>query len=71
MKITKYGNRKYFVSKLGYVTLTDIVKVVKEGNEIQVTCHKTRTDITNQTLLKCLEYKGNLQASEIYQFLRK
>lgn len=71
MKLIKYENRKLYSPKTGYRTYPQVAAHLQNGGTIQVTCGRTRLDITTSVLRKCMEYKANLSDTEIYDFLRK
>jgi len=49
--IKRYNNRKlYDTEKGGYVTLNDIITMVRSGIEIKVKHHKTNVDCTDDVL---------------------
>lgn len=53
--IKRYSNRKlYDVDARRYVTLEDIGKMVRDGDEVQVLGHATGEDLTQTTLLQVL-----------------
>ena len=53
--ITRYVNRKlYNHSDGGYTTLTEIREAIQGGDEITVTCKRTKNNITDMILQKCL-----------------
>jgi polyhydroxyalkanoate synthesis regulator protein len=51
LEIVKYSNRKLYDKQVGrYITLTDMVNIVRAGIEFRVVDHKTRLDVTNEVL---------------------
>ena len=57
-EIIRYDNRKlYDKTNRQYISLKNLVEVVKAGEKIRVTKHKTDKDITYQTLVKVLSCK--------------
>ena len=45
--IKKYANRRlYDTEKSGYVTLTDVAHMIKEGRQVEVVDAKTKEDVT-------------------------
>jgi polyhydroxyalkanoate synthesis regulator protein len=60
IKITKYPNRRFYISGSGgrYLTLTQIAKM-PEGT-YQVTDHRTRMDLTRKTALTA-KYKEEMK----------
>jgi polyhydroxyalkanoate synthesis regulator protein len=53
MEIVRYKNRKLYVKEFrNYTTLTEIEENLKAGKTINVVCHKTKNDITEDTLLQ-------------------
>lgn len=68
MKIIKrYQNRKlYDTQESSYVTLDEIAKMIKNGDDLRVIDNKTKNDITAATLTQLLyetERKAKTQAS--------
>ena len=65
--IKRYQNRKlYDTHESSYVTLDEIAKMIKNGEEIQVIDNKTKNDITVATLTQLLyesERKSDAQPS--------
>ena len=59
--IRRYSNRKlYDTQDSHYVTLTDLAKLIRDGEEIQVTSKDTGKDLTTATLAQIIfeETKG-------------
>lgn len=54
MQVIRYKNRKMFVPRQGYVTLNEICEAMQRGVNVQVTDHKNKNDITNETLLRAI-----------------
>ena len=72
MNIINYQNRKLYNKDTStYVTIPEILTHVRTGGEVKATCHVTRTDVTDQVLKRCIEYKTNLYKDELYAFLRQ
>ena len=65
--IKRYQNRKlYDTHESAYVTLNEIAKMIKSGEDLRVIDNKTKNDITASTLTQLLyetERKTNVQAS--------
>ena len=61
--INRYSSRRlYNTATSDYVTLDDIAKLIREGNDIKVTDKKTGEDLTRQVLLQIIsdhESKGD------------
>ena len=65
LKIVRYDNRKlYCVTTSNYVTLLDIVGLINQSYNIQVTNHKDKRDITTSTLLNCFRALEDSNAIE-------
>lgn len=48
---TRYQNRKlYDRQKRRYIIAPDLLASVREGNEVQIICHRTKNDITEAVL---------------------
>ncbi len=53
--INRYSSRRlYNTSSSDYVTLDDIAKLIREGNDIKITDKKSGDDITRQILLQII-----------------
>lgn len=65
--IKRYQNRKlYDTQESSYVTLDEIAKMIKNGEDLRVIDNKTKNDITAATLTQLLyetERKAKTQAS--------
>lgn len=65
--IKRYQNRKlYDTHESSYVTLDEIAKMIRNGEELRVVDNKTKNDITSATLTQLLyesEKKAKNQAS--------
>lgn len=49
--IRRYGNRKlYSAEESRYITLAYLGDKIREGDEVLVTSHSSKKDITNETL---------------------
>ncbi len=54
-KIKRYGNRKFYdTDSRKYVTLSDIARIIRRGEDVEVVDHSTGQDITAQTLIQIL-----------------
>ena len=66
--IVKYSNRKmYCTNQSKYVTLTDLIERVREGNTVTVMDYVTKQDITEKTLAMAVAVTGGL--SNIQQLI--
>lgn len=53
--IRRYSNRKlYDTQQSCYVTLTDLAKLIRDGEEIRVTEHESGKDLTSATLCQII-----------------
>jgi polyhydroxyalkanoate synthesis repressor PhaR len=53
--IRRYANRKLYDTKDShYVNLTDLAKLIRDGEEIRVTSKETGKDLTSRTLTEIL-----------------
>ena len=51
----KYSNRKIYSQESSrYVTLTEIVELIKMGDEVEIISHKTGEEITTEALTEAL-----------------
>lgn len=72
MNLTYYPkNRQLYHNRDKPVTLHEVYFYIKQGGTIKVKCHKTKADITDIILRKCLKFKTSLYADDLYEFLRK
>jgi polyhydroxyalkanoate synthesis repressor PhaR len=74
--IKRYGNRRLYNTETGsYVNYQDLVKVIRDGHEIQVIDSKTKEDVTKLILMQIIleEEKTTtnlLPIPFLYQILR-
>jgi polyhydroxyalkanoate synthesis repressor PhaR len=62
--IKRYANRKlYDTSKSCYITLDDIAKIIKEGEEVRIIDNRTKEDLTSITLTQILFEEEKKQKS--------
>lgn len=62
--IKRYQNRKLYDTKNStYVTLDDIAKLVRDGEDIQILDNKTKEDLTDVTLTQILFEEGKKKRS--------
>ncbi len=60
--IKRYANRKlYDTSKSSYVTLEEISRMVREGQDVKIIDHKSKKDITSVTLAQIIFEKEKQQ----------
>jgi len=53
--IKRYGNRRlYNTETKDYVNYQELVKLIREGNDIQVIDSKTKTDVTKSVLMQVI-----------------
>ncbi|MCW5978916.1 MAG: polyhydroxyalkanoate synthesis regulator DNA-binding domain-containing protein [Bryobacteraceae bacterium] len=74
--IKRYENRKlYDTETRQYIRLTDIARLVREGQEVAVIDNSTGSDITAQTLSKIIAEEGPsrpaLSVESLHQLLRR
>lgn len=71
INIVKYQNRKLYSTNFSkYITLSEMVKLVKANNTVKVTDHKTKKDITNETLKTAL-LECSFTEQELINLLKK
>lgn len=59
MILVKYHNRRLYSKELSeYVSYNEVIEVIRKGEEITVTCHKTGKDLTKEVLLGALASLG-------------
>jgi polyhydroxyalkanoate synthesis repressor PhaR len=74
--IKRYGNRRLYNTETGsYVNYQDLVKLIRDGHDIQVIDSTTKADVTKSVLIQViLEEEKNerslLPTSFLYQLLR-
>ncbi|MGH9831342.1 MAG: polyhydroxyalkanoate synthesis repressor PhaR [Blastocatellia bacterium] len=74
--IKRYGNRRlYNTETSSYVNYQDLVKMIRDGHDIQVIDSKTKADVTKAVLMQVIleEEKNNnsiLPASFLLQLIR-
>ena len=74
--IKRYGNRRlYNTETSSYVNYQDLVKMIRDGHDIQVVDSKTKADVTKAVLMQVIleEEKNNnsiLPASFLLQLIR-
>lgn len=56
-KIIRYGNRKLWTSKIGYISLDKVYKYILKGHKVKITNYDTSEDITNKMLRTILKQK--------------
>lgn len=62
--IKRYQNRKLYDTKNStYVTLDDIAKLVRDGEDVQVIDNKTKDDLTDVTLTQIIFEEGKKKKS--------
>lgn len=58
MKVFKrYRNRKLYEPKSGYVSLSDIMLLVRKGEDVRVLDHGTERDRTGHVLAQAIAYE--------------
>lgn len=71
--IKRYGNRRlYNTETSSYINIQEIVKLIREGRDIQVIDSKTKKDITRLVLLQIILDEGQslLPTPFLYQLIR-
>src|ERR1044072_9645115 len=74
--IKRYGNRRLYNTETGsYVNYQDLVKLIRDGHDIQVIDSTSKADVTKSVLIQViLEEEKNdrslLPTSFLYQLLR-
>ncbi len=74
--IKRYGNRRlYNTETSSYVNYQEIIKLIRDGNDIQVIDSKTKQDVTKAVLVQVIleEEKNNkslLPAQFLFQLIR-
>lgn len=71
INIVKYGNRKLYAKDFSrYITLSEMIKLVKANNQIKVTDHVSKLDVTNKTLKSAL-LECEFSEQELINLLKK
>src|SRR5215813_11300286 len=74
--IKRYGNRRLYNTETGsYVTYQDLVKLIRDGHDIQVIDSTTKADVTKSVLMQIIleeekQDKNLLPTNFLYQVLR-
>lgn len=73
MKLTYYpkSRRIYVPKQRRFINYDAVYAYIRSGNAIQATCVKSKVDVTNRVLRRCLELKANLYDDQLYALLRK
>jgi len=70
--IVRYKNRKmYSTSMKKYLVLPEILREVRSGLEVRVIDHKSKADITTQTLLRALCAESRLGLQALTRFIKE
>jgi polyhydroxyalkanoate synthesis regulator protein len=70
IKIIKYNNRKLYSTNLSrYIVLPELVKLVRDNIDFTVEEHKTKKDVTGDTLKQAL-LTVELSASEVKKIMK-
>jgi polyhydroxyalkanoate synthesis regulator protein len=68
--VTYYGNRKlYDRNDSKYITLKEVIQLVRNGEQLQVISHKNRSDITSQILRTAIS-RLNIPTSECLKLIQ-
>jgi len=71
INITKYKNRKLYSSNFSrYITLSELVGLIRNGNDVKITEDSSEKDITNEVLKSALS-KTNFNYNELVTLLKK
>lgn len=69
--LKKYGNRKIYDSELSkYVNLSDILDMVKQGQQVQVLVHKTSTDVTREVLKEAVFRHVPMSSEQLLEMVK-
>lgn len=75
IRIVKYANRKLYAPSGevtdhgGYVTLKDVVELVRSGNTVQIEDNATSADITDKVMLEALKF-ANVKTTDVLALIR-
>lgn len=75
IRLVKYTNRKLYapsgeVTDHGsYITLKDIVELVRKGNTVQIQDNDTSADITDKVMLEVLKF-ANVKTTDVLALIR-
>jgi polyhydroxyalkanoate synthesis regulator protein len=75
IRIVKYANRKLYApsgevaDSGGYVTLKDIVELVRKGNTVQIEDNGTSADVTDKVMLEALKF-ANVKTKDVLALIR-
>jgi polyhydroxyalkanoate synthesis regulator protein len=71
MTFIRYRNRKfYFPLSRSYVNLSQILVYVRQGYDVEVLDHVTKTDITTETLLSALIHERKTSKASVLHMVR-
>tara|TARA_R100001086_G_C11847513_1_gene260530 strand:+ start:6743 stop:6988 length:246 start_codon:yes stop_codon:yes gene_type:complete len=73
--VKKYNNNKLYIPKgstepTGYITVKEVVAILKKGKDVKIVDKSSGEDITVQVLTYCLK-EIELQYSELVYMIRK
>jgi polyhydroxyalkanoate synthesis repressor PhaR len=74
--IKRYGNRRlYNTETSSYVNYQDLIKLIRDGNDIQVIDSRTKHDVTKAVLMQVIleeekNHKNLLPAQFLFQLIR-
>lgn len=73
IRIIQHSNRKLYISKKGFVTLSGVLKLLEENNEIQVLTSFNYMDITKKIIFDAyaLKLRGVVNKEDLKQLLAK
>lgn len=71
INIVKYANRKLYSKNFSrYITLNEMIGLIRANKEIKITDHLTKKDITKDSLKQAL-LEIDLSEKEILDLMRK
>ena len=74
--IKRYGNRRLYNTETGsYVNYQDVIKLIRDGNDIQVIDSRTKHDVTKSVLMQAIleeekNHKNLLPVQFLFQLIR-
>ena len=72
--IKKYSNNKLYIPRgstelVGYITMKDVVRIIKKGKDVKVVDKATGEDLTLATLKECVKFV-ELSERELFDIIR-
>lgn len=69
IQLSLYKNRRLY-GEGRFINYSELYRRIREGEDVHVTCQKTRRDITAQTLMRLLEKRRTLPVAVLKEIIR-